>query len=266
MHAVEKAVTKMGARLKWEVTPPSGDANTRWMFQEYSVNVRRDEHGEFFVITRFSDATTEFDVLDVQPRDRHLLLLTRKGKEKRRFLLGHDERHWFVCGIPEKTPVTRVRDAIQALKPDSIIEREHGIRVRERNRRSNHARTRQGEWFFVPVPEARVNKRLILRKEPLQRFPRSKPHMCDELFRQGGETVYVDFAADQALTQSEYNRLTSEQRARGTWRVMKRNPRVLVRGAVRHPDHKTVFLDEWHEVFINTEEEARAARNVGFLD
>jgi hypothetical protein len=47
---------------------------------------------------------------------------------------------------------------------------------------------------------------------------------------------------------------------------MRRNPRVYVRGRVRHPDHKTVVLDGWHEVFSNTENLSDAMRDVVFLD
>src|SRR5215831_15309273 len=76
--------------------------------------------------------------------------LAAVASEKHRFLLGHDERHWFVAGIPESTPVSRVRDAKQALKPDLVQSSERGIRTKYRDRRSNAARIRQGEWFFVP--------------------------------------------------------------------------------------------------------------------
>ena len=47
---------------------------------------------------------------------------------------------------------------------------------------------------------------------------------------------------------------------------MRRDMKVYVRGRVRHPDHKTVYLDGWHEVFTNTENESFAVRNVVFLD
>ena len=47
---------------------------------------------------------------------------------------------------------------------------------------------------------------------------------------------------------------------------MRRNPKVYVRGRVRHPDHKTVMLDGWHEVLSNTENLSHAMRNVAFLD
>ncbi|MFO0960881.1 MAG: hypothetical protein U0800_26160 [Isosphaeraceae bacterium] len=35
-------------------------------------------------------------MLDVQPADRHLLLMFREGEQKSKFLCGHDER-WFVA-------------------------------------------------------------------------------------------------------------------------------------------------------------------------
>jgi hypothetical protein len=47
---------------------------------------------------------------------------------------------------------------------------------------------------------------------------------------------------------------------------MVRDAHVFVRGTVRHSDHKTIFLDGWHEVFMNTETRAAAMRNVAFLD
>jgi hypothetical protein len=50
------------------------------------------------------------------------------------------------------------------------------------------------------------------------------------------------------------------------WQVMKRNPGVYVRGRVRHADHATIELVGWHRVVMNTEGQARAMRNVAFLD
>ena len=47
---------------------------------------------------------------------------------------------------------------------------------------------------------------------------------------------------------------------------MQRNPLVYVRGRVRHPDHATINLRGWHRVVMNTESQARAMRNVAFLD
>jgi hypothetical protein len=39
-----------------------------------------------------------------------------------------------------------------------------------------------------------------------------------------------------------------------------------VKGSVRHPDHKTIWLPYWHQVVMNTETRAIAMRNVAFLD
>lgn len=227
--------------------------------------MRRDRQGEYFLISRALESTTELVVLDVQPRSRHLLLLSRSGGEKHRFLLGKDERHWFVAGIPETTPVSRIRDAKQALKPDLVKNRERGLRAKYRDRRSNAARIRQGEWFFVPAPTARVEKFLVLRNEPIARGG-GKPHVCEELYRFGGETVYVSRGTPNGLTEHQYRALPDGERNRWNWRVMRRNPKVYVRGRVRHPDHKTVVLCGWHEVLSNTENFPHAMRNVTFLD
>jgi hypothetical protein len=47
---------------------------------------------------------------------------------------------------------------------------------------------------------------------------------------------------------------------------MIREPVVHVRGRVWHPDHKTIVLDDWHRVLLNTEREAPGASHVVFLD
>jgi hypothetical protein len=227
--------------------------------------VERDKKGEYFLIRHRPDPATEVMVLDVQPADRHLLLMTRSGNRKHRFLMGHDERHWFVAGIPEATPVSRVQDAKRALKPAAVLASEQGLRSKLRDRRRNPARIRQGEWFFVPRPNAPVHGGLILRNEPLLRSGGGKPHVCDELCRYGGKTVYV-MRGGRALSEREYEALSDEERRRSNWRVMRRDPKVYVRGRVRHSDHKTVVVNGWHEVFTNTEHLSAAMRNVVFLD
>ena len=47
---------------------------------------------------------------------------------------------------------------------------------------------------------------------------------------------------------------------------MTRNAEVYVRGRIRHADHRTITLHGWHRVLMNTENQARAMRNVAFLD
>jgi hypothetical protein len=234
----------------------------------FALDVRRDREGEYFLVSKLADVSVE--VLEVQPRDRHLVLLARvpesSGKvTKSRFLLGHDERHWFVAAIPEQSPVSTVAAAKQALKPESVVQQEQNLRRRLRNRRITKARVRQGEWFFVPKALAHVEPVRIHKNEPLRRGS-SKPHVCQELIRDAGVLVYVNRLNPNGLPQAEFARLSEKERNKPGWSRMVRDARVFVRGTVRHPDHKTIFLDGWHEVFMNTETQAAAMRNVAFLD
>ncbi|MGA7633597.1 MAG: hypothetical protein WCB11_22780 [Terriglobales bacterium] len=259
---IERSFAKMGARVKFGEAISERGVSRR----ELLLDVRIDKRGEYFFIRRQEPSRMELIVLDVQPRDRHLLLLSRNGQDKHRFLLGHDERHWFVAGIPEIAPVSRVQDAKQALKPEAVLTREHCLRSKYRDRRTNAARVRQGEWFFVPAVALQVDNWLVLRNEPLVRGRGSKPHTCEELYRFGGETVYVSPGAPNGLTEGQYQALSPQERQRWSWRVMKRNPKVYVRGRVRHSDHATIALDGWHEVFMNTESLSQAMSDVVFLD
>jgi hypothetical protein len=264
-HAIERPFAKMGARVRFEDLRP-----TRWRPDPAPValDVRSDKEGEYFLVSKL--AGVQLEVLDVQPKDRHLLLLTRvwegRKETKARFLMGHDERHWFVAAVPEQSPVSTVTAAKQALKPEAVVAQENGVKAALRQRRVNKARIRQGEWFFVPKHEVKINARLVLRNDPLIRGRGGKPHVCQELYREGGETVYVNRQHPNGLTQAEFTRLSEKVRTQAGWRTMVRNPRVFVRGTVRHSDHKTILLNGWHEVFVNTESRAVAMRNVAFLD
>jgi hypothetical protein len=46
----------------------------------------------------------------------------------------------------------------------------------------------------------------------------------------------------------------------------RRNMSVFVRGRVSHPDHKTIVLRDWHQVFMNSEHQSTAMRYVAFID
>ena len=41
---------------------------------------------------------------------------------------------------------------------------------------------------------------------------------------------------------------------------------VFAKGEVRHSDHNTIVLHEWHEVLMNRENQSRTMRNVAFID
>jgi hypothetical protein len=259
---------RIGARRKVRRTPA-----VTWLdpalLDRISLDVQADRKGEFFEMTVEPGAKAEIAVLDVQPADRHLLLLLREGKDKSKFLCGHDERHWFVAAIPERAPVGTVRQAKEALKPGEVQTAQDrlGLRAKARSRRKNAAYVRQGEWFFIPLPGMVVDEKLVLRNEPLTRG-RGKPHCADFCYRTGGETVHVCSRHPNGVTGPEYKGiLAGNWKAKGWgWRTMRRNAGVYVRARIRHADHKTVMLQGWHRVLMNTETQAKAMRNLAFLD
>ena len=73
---------RMGARLKVADRPARSNRTSG----PISLDVQTDRKGEFFEITRQPGFDVEVAVLDVQPADRHLLLLVREGKEKSKFV------------------------------------------------------------------------------------------------------------------------------------------------------------------------------------
>lgn len=268
---------KMGARAKvigpedlprrrrQSATPSRGEAN-----QPIRVNILRDGKGEYFEIVQGQE--TDVRVVDVRKGDRHLLLQARRADRPKdeppsKFLCGHDERAWFVAAIPEAATVRNVQDAKDALKPQAVWEaiRAHGVSQRHRDRRRTAAFVRQGEWFFIPRPGLQIEESKALRNEPIRRGS-GKPHLCQFMHRAGGEQVYVSRLYPNGLSPDEYRKLDPAVIKAHRWNLMVRNARVLVKGSVRHSDHKTVWLPDWHEVVMNTETQASAMRHVAFLD
>jgi hypothetical protein len=270
--------SRMGARVELLESAPVPRRWNRARSREESprivLDIRRDKRGEYFEIRMAPGGAQEIVVLNMRPREKHLLLLSRQFGEhgqflaKQKFLCGHDEKHWFVAAIPESEPVSTVADAKIALKPEEIRAREQalGISRKESFRRRNAAFVRQGEWFFVPEVDFAVNPMVVLGNEPLSRGNGGKPHWAEECCRFGGEAVYVSGQYPTGLSALEYNRLPEQQRKRGNFRVMQRDAAVHVRGEIRHPDHETVTLKGWHRVFMNTENRSSAMRFLAFLD
>src|SRR4030095_4257535 len=150
--------------------------------------------------------TLDVSVMQAEPKRRHLLLLVRKQGDKPqldRFLCGHDEREWFVAAVPGGA--SSVRQAMDALQPKDVrdVLAKNHVSSRKRYARKNRAFRRQGEWFFVPEPSFVVDEELILRHEPLRRGAR-KPHLVEEVFRSGGETVHVCDRYPNGVTPDEY--------------------------------------------------------------
>jgi hypothetical protein len=274
---IESKFAAMGARLKIREFPTRQGRLPVWLNRgtnahDYAIDIRRDNHGEFFEL-RVPDIlrdSVDVTVMQAEPKERHLLLLVRKAVAKPqldRFLCGHDEREWFVAAVPGGA--SSVRQAMEALQPKDVrdaLARNH-VSSRKRYARKNRAFRRQGEWFFVPEPSFVVNEKLVLSNEPLRRGG-GKPHLVEQLFRSGGETVHVCSRHPNRVTPDEYRSILrrNPDAARWGWQVMRRNPGVYARGAVRHSDHETITLPVWHRVLMNTETQSRTMANVAFLD
>ncbi len=259
---LQQQFARMGARL--QIAAANGPrART-------GIDIGGDRRGTFFDIRIRPDDPVEYEVVDLRPDVRHLLLLARRPDAKEKYLCGHDERHWFVCAVPGQRGTASVATAMAALQPaPARFAAERSIRrPQDRLRRRNAAFVRQGEWFFMPTENLAVNERLVRRNEPISRGRGSKPHMCQFVYRHGGEMVMVCSRMPGGVTIAQYERLVQAKpdAARWNWRPMQRNAAVYARGRVSHPDHKTIVLDIWHRVLMNTEGEAPGSRNVVFLD
>jgi hypothetical protein len=270
-NQIESKFAEMGARLKVREIPAR---LSRWNSNraDYAVDIQRDRNGEFFEL-RVPDHLRddlEVSVMQSEPKQRHLLLFVRKNGDKPqldRFLCGHDEREWFVAAVPGGA--SSVRQAMDALQPTGVrdaLTRNH-VSSRKRYARKNRAFRRQGEWFLVPEASFVADEKLILRNEPLRRGA-GKPHIVEQLFRTGGETVHVCRQHPNGILPKEYRELlcANPKAANWGWTVMRRNPGVYARGSVRHSDHATITLPFWHRVLMNTETETRTMANVAFLD
>src|SRR3989338_11441809 len=199
---------KLGVRLKVRLTE-----NRLIRGGDFRLNVSHDNKGEFFDLQVFRDGV-EFSVVDIRPKDRHLLLLakmpdsaSKAAREiKTKLLCGHDERHWFRSDVDSSS--TTVEVAKERLKPAIVIETQERLRVKskDRNKRKNDGFVRQGEWFFIPAPKMNPDKMLVLKNEPLRRG-RGKPHMVEFLYRTGGTTGYVNSRYPNGLSQASYDSL-----------------------------------------------------------
>lgn len=238
----------------------------------YTIDVKGDQFQLFF------GENVEVDIIDVDRKDKHLLLnITQniegrngnKSKSKHKFLLGHDERDFFTAAIPETYSwVKNIKEAKQSLKPKEVIDAEKNIPSKHKLKRKNKARIRQGEWYFIESDLVVKHAGLIHKNEPLSRGRGSKPHMVDEIYREGGISVRVCRQYPNGLTEPEYKKLIDSDPSKEnlSWRTMSRDATVYARGKVRHKDHATIYLSGWHRVTMNTENLATSRSNMAFLD
>jgi hypothetical protein len=150
---------------------------------------------------------------------------------KRHFLCGMDEQHLFVAELPYGvSSVAGAREALRAPEVPSSL-RLRGGRI-----------VRQGEWFFLPASvreradiDAMIRLGKVFRGIGIAQAARlgraGRPHVADEI------VVLTDSGARPI-------------------------PRIYVRGHVRHPDHRTIALQDFHRTVPNRE---RFAQAVGVL-
>ncbi|NUP13359.1 MAG: hypothetical protein HOW73_45555 [Polyangiaceae bacterium] len=139
--------------------------------------------------------------------------------EKRHFLCGMDEQHYFIAQLPYGvSSVHGARDALRAPEvPPSLHVRGSQI-------------IRQGEWFFMPASARdRAAIEVALRARKVQRDIGIA--QAARLNRAGRPHV-----ADEVVVTTEGSEV-----------------RIYVRGDVRHPDHRTVTLREFHRTVPNRE-------------
>ncbi len=134
---------------------------------------------------------------------------------KRHFLCGMDEQHLFIAELPHG--VSSVHGAREALRAPEVP-------PSHKNRRGTIIR--QGEWFFLPT-SARQQSTL------------------DAAVRAGCTKRHIGIAQAAALPRAGRPHVADE--------VVVLGGEIFVRGEVRHPDHRTVTLREFHYTVPNRE-------------
>jgi hypothetical protein len=176
------------------------------------------DQGERQLVMMVREPEREFWIPRRIGRETHMVRQTTPGN-KRHFLAGCDERQLFMCRLPQAC--TTVRQAHEALRAPEVKD----------SRSAVDRSLRQGEWFFLVPSAAEIahlekaitgHRSCVRRKAAIGSvIPRpGKPHTADEL------VVHIGEAGDT---------------------------RVYVRGAVRHVDHKSLWLPEWRQVLRNRE-------------
>src|SRR5262245_42654237 len=155
----------------------------------------------------------------------------------RRYLCGKDDLHLFIAQVSQGDTVAQ---AHESLKPDDVLRAETI---------TPGAVQRQGEWFFLPPSgeeserleqDLRARSRAMRRSAPVGES--AHPHLADLVVR-------VD------------------RRTRSQHREYRR-PEVYARGAVRHVDHRALWLDGWRRVVRNREigRDTSQARRIRWID
>lgn len=184
----------------------------------WTVRHQKRRHGERWVeMLLLEHGARRRDVLELDEETDHVVIRRTTPAEQRHMLCGMDERHYFAAGLPEAA--TTVRQAHELLRDEEVS---RAMRARSRIERPK----RQGEWFFLRCSGEeleeieRANKAFVRRKADIETVingrRRGNTHTADEVLRMPDGEIFV-------------------------------------RGKVRHVEHKTLKLRDWHRVVRNTE-------------
>jgi hypothetical protein len=198
-----------------------------------------DEPVRAFETRIMKQAMVPDDAVIVRENGAFRWILQHTEGRARHFLCGMDEAHLFIALLPDAA--RSVSEAHASLR-DTLVD--------ELEERAPRPTIRQGEWFFVAVPEAEEREVAYLARKVLRVIRRrgiaeaagirrvGRPHVADEvLVLRGIPDAHGD---------------TSE--------------RVYVRGAIEHPDHATIVLDAWRRVVPNRESIEAPPVGVDWID
>ncbi len=116
-HVLEKQFARIGARA--EVQTPAD----RFETHQLAIEVRDEGDAERFVIIVSPRVLSRLAIVDIQPRVRHLLLMSREEGEIETCVCGHNGRRWFAVTITAGQEVLTVRRAVQLLRASRVVRR-----------------------------------------------------------------------------------------------------------------------------------------------
>src|SRR5579864_2147415 len=131
---IDNDFRKIGTRLR--IRDRVNMTGRRMRARPFNIDILTNKRGrEYFHLER--RRPVEIEILDVQPDRRHLLLMVKSGDLTRKFLCGHDERHYFAAGVDEHA--RSVTDAMVKLQPDPVRRAAEALPRDERYSRANGA-------------------------------------------------------------------------------------------------------------------------------
>jgi hypothetical protein len=195
-----------------------------------------DEPFRSFVVRLPRKGRVPEDGTVVRSDEKHVWVTQSTAGSVRRFLCGMDEAHLFIAMLPGEA--TTVSDAHASLRDSRVDELEEKAPV---------PTIRQGEWFFVAIPddEEREINELARRVLPVRR--NIGIAQAARIRRIGREHI-----ADEVLVVPSMK--TIEDLA------------IYVRGAVRHPDHRTIVLPHWRRTIVNLESIEQPIEGIDWID